>query len=166
MLNIQKKMMNKKCSIIAVALSIGLIAFLLSGRSAEKTSKQAIEAMHENKPSKFVSLMCDETIEHQLESKELKTKRLLIKEYENIFDSFQEEMSDTFGRRWKYDAEIVETYDYETSEIANLRLSGNHKLKEIVYEINYTGKDDIESTESCTFVLIKKANKWYIVSFD
>ncbi len=155
--------MNKKY--IIVALGTILAFFLLfGGRSADKTAKQAIEALHENDAKKFVSLMYDETIETQMANMEVETKKIFIKNYEKTFDDFQQQMKDTFGKKWKYNATIVDSYDCETPSYF-----GNKKMNEVVYEITYSGKglgNKKEETESGTFQLIKQGNKWYIVEFN
>lgn len=161
--------MNKKIlSIIAVIIGVVLIVFLFSGRSAEKTAKQALEAMHENDASKFVSLMCDEAIEYQMYNRGIKTKKLFIKEYENAFESFQAQMKDKFGKKWKYDIEIIDSYEYEPSDNIDLDSLEGRKLKEVAYEIKYKAKglfSSEEDTEKGTFLLVKEGNKWYIVNF-
>lgn len=162
--------MSKKIfSIMATVVGVVLIVFLFSGRSAEKTAKQALEAMHENKASKFVSLMCDDTIEYQMECRDIRTKKLFIKEYEDTFESFQKQMKEKFGKKWKYNIEIIDTYDYEPSDYVDLDSLEGKKLKEVAYEITYKGKglfNDKDGTESGTFLLVKEGNKWYIVNFN
>lgn len=162
--------MNKKIlSLLAVAIGVVVLFLLFSGRSAEKTAKQALEAMHENDASKFVSLMCDETIEYQMDTRGTKTKKLFIKEYENTFENFQSQMKDKFGKRWKYDIEIIDSYDYEPSDNIDLDSLDGKELKEVAYEIKYKSKglfNNEEGTESGTFLLVKEGNKWYIVNFN
>ena len=162
--------MNKKIlSLLAVAIGVVVLFLLFSGRSAEKTAKQALEAMHENDASEFVSLMCDEAIEYQMENRGIKTKKLFIKEYEDTFESFQTQMKDKFGKNWKYDIEIIDSYDYETSEYIDLGSLEGEELKEVAYEIKYKSKglfNNEEGSEKGTFLLVKEGNKWYIVNFN
>lgn len=163
------KMNKKTLAIISAIIAIGLVFFLFSGRGAEKTAKQALKAMHENKASKFVSLMCEEAIEYQMESRNIKTKKLFIKEYEDTFDSFQTQMKEKFGKKWGYHIEIIDSYDYEPSDDIDMGELEGEQLKEVAYEITYEGKglfNDKEGSESGTFLLVKQGNKWYIVSFD
>ena len=162
--------MNKKIvSFFAVIVGVVVLFSLFSGRSAEKTAKQALEAMHENKASKFISLMCDDAIEYQMENRNIKTKKLFIKEYENTFDTFQNEMKDKFGKNWKYDIEIIDSYEYEPSESIDLDTLEGKELKEVAYEVSYKGEglfNSKEDKESGTFLLVKEGNKWYIVNFN
>ena len=160
---------KKLISIIAAILAVILVFSLISGRGVEKTTKQALKALHENKPSKFISLMHDEAVEYQMEDRNLATKKLLKKEYENIFDNFQTQMKEKYGKNWKYDIEIIDSYDYEPSDSVDLSTLEGKKIKEVAYEITYSGKSlfkDEEGTERGTFLLVKEGNKWYIINFD
>ncbi|MBQ8868834.1 MAG: hypothetical protein IJ027_03840 [Oscillospiraceae bacterium] len=162
--------MNKKIlSLVAVVAGVVLIFFLFGGRSAEKTAKQALEAMHENDAKKFVSLMCDEAVEYQMNNRGINSKKVFVKEYEEVFDTFQAQMKEKFGKKWKYDIEIIDSYDYESTEYIYLESLEGRELKEVAYEVSYESKglfNDEEDSESGTFLLVKEGNKWYIVNFS
>lgn len=162
--------MGKKrgIGIACVAFTIVLLITLFSGRSAESTTKQALKAINNNKPSKFVSLMCDEAVEYQMEEKGLKTKKLLINEYEETFDTFQDEMKEKIGNKWKCDIKIIDSYDYEAPSYLDASVLEGKPLKEVAYEVTYKAKglfNNKEETDSGTFLLVKEGNKWYIVNF-
>lgn len=160
---------KKFITVVSVVAAVILVFSIFSGRSAEKTAKQALEAMHENKASKFVSLMCDEAIEYQMDNRGIKSKKVFIKEYEEVFDNFQTQMKEKFGKKWKYDIEIIDSYPYEPTEYIDLESLEGRELKEVAYEVSYESKglfNDEEDSESGTFLLVKEGNKWYIVNFS
>ena len=158
--------------IISVVVAISVVCFLLflcGGRSAEKTTKQALKAMHEGNASKYVSLMYDDVVEYQMESNDVKTKKLFVKEYEKAFDSIQSKMVDKYGKKWKYKIEIIDSYDSEAPESMEIDSLSGKNFKEVAYEVTYTGKGFLkekEGTDEGTFLLVEKKNKWYIVDFN
>ena len=78
-------------------------------------------------------------------------------------------MKEKFGKKWKYDIEIIDSYEYEPTDSIDLDSLEGKELKEVAYEITYKGKglfNDKDGEESGTFLLVKEGNKWYIVNFN
>jgi len=158
--------MNKKVIIIA-AIAILAVFFLLGGRSPEKTAKQFLEATHEANAKKFVSLMCDELIEKS----DAETKKVFIKKAEDTLNNTVEQLQDKYGKKFKYDIEIVDCYEYTPSEYASDYMSQfiGEDMREVAYSITYEGKgwlNDEEGEDSGKIQLIKKGRKWYVANFS
>lgn len=156
--------MNKKYIIISLVIIV-VIFLLFGGRSADKTAKQAIEALFSNDASKFISLMSNEAIEAQLDDLGIETKKLLKNHYKKVFEETQKKAKDKYGKKWKYDIEIIDSYDYSAST-EEIEKYGSSNFKEVAYEISHKGSglfNDKEGKESGKILVAKKGLKWYLV---
>ena len=165
--------MKKNILIFGVIIIAGLC--LLGGcngeksdtTSAEKTAKQAIQALLENDVPKYFSLCTDEFIESEIKQFGVPTQKMLVNEYEKFFGGYQETLKNQYGKKWEYTIRVIDTYEYipnETDE--EFLLYKGEELVEVACEIDFSGKrflKKIEETEKEKVQLVRRGNKWYII---
>lgn len=158
--------MNKKVIIVCAIIAIAAIFLFWGGRSPEKTTEQFLEAMHECDASKFVSLCCDELIENA----NVESKKVFIKQVETSLEADMQKLKDKYGDKYKYDIEIIDSYEYIPSEYSEyMSQFSDEDMVEVAFVVNYEGKgwlNEKEGEDSGEIQLIKRGRKWYIASFN
>lgn len=146
--------MNKKTIIIVAALLI-LVFLLFGGNSPQSVSKDFLEAMYSGNAKKCVSLMSDDLVLKMQKENGIDTKKLVISRMQGNLDNEIENFKDKYGKKWKFDIEIVDCYEKDgaTKVAFNVQFKGKGLFKQ---------KD---GNEKGTLTLVKSGMKWRIDKF-
>ena len=135
---------------------VGVIIFtLFIGDSPKSVSKDFLEAMYSGNAKKCVSLMSDDLISKIQKENGLDTKKLVIKTMQGNLDKEIENFKDKYGKKWKYDIEIVDCYEKDG-------------ITKVAFEVHFKGKGlfkQKEGKEKGNLTIVKSGIKWQIDKF-
>lgn len=146
--------MNKKITII-IAILLILVFILFSGNSPKSVSKEFLDAMYSGNAKKCVSLMSDDLVAEMQKENGIDTKKLVISRMQGNLDKEIENFKDKYGKKWKYDIEIVDCYEKDGAT-------------KVAFKVHYKGKGlfkQKEGNEKGTLTLVKSGMKWRIDKF-
>lgn len=152
---VAKKVASKKNPImLLVAAIVAVVVFVVvfkSGSSVDKTIDNFFEGLFEGDSKLFVSTLSDAFIEEQLDYYGYRNKAVLTEKLQNNMDELAEEYKTELGRNWKYEYEVVDTYEEEG-------------MVEVTINLELSGRKGEES-DVWILVLIEEGNEWYVDSF-
>lgn len=161
--------MKNKTKIVAIVL-IGLFLLSLFGKNNYKTTvKQYVTASMEGNGKKIVNLMPKQYINLAISQGLYHNKAEMIEDYNDTLSQNIELLDDCFGKRWKYDYDIIDAHKYSKSELEGFITISNYahllpnikEVREVTYELKIFSCD-YESTTTETILLIKLGRKWHV----
>lgn len=147
---------SKYKSILIIILAIVLIFILFGGNSPKNVSRDFLDAMYSGNAKKCVSLMSDDLVLKMQKQNGIDTKKLVISRMQGNLDKEIENYKDKYGKKWKYDIEIVDCYE-------------KNGLTKVAFEVHFKGKvlfKQKEGSQKGTLILVKSGTKWYIDEFS
>ena len=80
------------------------------------------------------------------------TEKLAVSKMQDVLDEAIEDYKDKYGKKWKYDIEIIDSYEEDG-------------ITKVAYKVNHKGKgffNQKDGDEKGTLELVKSGRKWYI----
>ena len=128
---------------------------------AEETAVKFIENMLEGKAEKCVDLMADELIAMS----DYETKKLFAHALEETLDASIESYKGKYGKRWKCEVCVIDSFDYEPEYYI---YEGDGKLVKVVLEVEHTGSglfNDKEGKEEMSIIMELSDGEWLVYDF-
>lgn len=157
--------------VVVVVLASAVLAWLLfGGRGYKATLKQYVDATMDGNAKKIVSLMPKDYVRASIRSGEYDSKADIVDDIDEILDYTVELYEECFGKRMKYDYNIVNVYKYTADEMEQYfyyydygNISGKvDAVMEVTYSLELSGNDQSSSTSE-TVVMYKIGRNWYII---
>ena len=153
-----KKIIIALLVIILVFVVLGDLIFVDGNNGAEKTAVKFTEAMLDVDAKKCADLMCDDLIEMS----NFETKKLFINALEKQLESNQDEYIDTYGKRWKYEVSVIDSFEYEPF------YDCDEDLIKVVLKVEHKGSglfNEKEGEEEIELILVERNGKWLVYDF-
>ena len=120
-----------------------------------------IDNIFKGNAKKFTELLYDDIIEQVMTKKNYETKDIFIYALDKRFDSVIEDYKSSYGKKWKYTIDVIDSYDVESPSGFS-----EYEFKEVVLEVQHEGKKllffKVEGSEELKIKLIKANNSWYV----
>ena len=131
----------------------------------EKKAVKFIESMYNGDAQTYVNCLSDEVVEEVMEMYEYKTEELLVYALNKEFLDSIEEKKTLFGKKWKYDISVIDSYELDDTEEF-----GEYEIQEVCLKVEHTGRILLlfkrNETEEFKVIMIKKDNEWFVLAFD
>ena len=158
----KRRMQKQTIGLVVLIAVVVILASLISGgKGYEKAAKKFVEYMLDGNAKKCVALLSDDAVEKTGSA----TRKSLINTMDDALDSLRDEYKKTYGSQWKYEVEVIDSYE-SYSEYYNGGYLG--ETMEVVVEIHHSSKslfNDKEGTETMTIILIKESGEWLVAGF-
>ena len=144
--------------VVLCLIVFGDFIFTDSNNGAEKAAIQFAEAMFDADAKKCTNLMCDDLIEMS----NYETKKLFINALEKQLESNQDEYIDTYGKRWKYEVSVVDSFEYEPY------YDCDENLVKVVLKVEHKGSglfNKKEGEEEIELIMVERTGKWLVYDF-
>lgn len=167
---------HKKWHVVVGAI-IGVIAAAIilnsipESNDYKATVEQYVEAYVAGDAKKIVALMPKEYVKAAIDNGDYDSKSDMIDDYQKVLDYSIEAFDEYFGKRWKYDISIIDTYEYSADEVdmylyyndyANMDAAVD-SIMEVSYMLSiYSNKEEGSTTE--TLILFEIDGKWYVAN--
>ena len=135
--------------------------FSCGGNGAEKTAVTFVEHMLDGNAKKCTELMCEDLVDMA----GYETKKLFINAFDKKLDLMIDEYKDQYGKRWKYNVSVIDSYDYEPEDYHDIE----DELVVVVLEIEHKGGGlfkDKDGTDEFTLIMTKFDEKWLVYDFS
>lgn len=158
-------------AIIGVIVAVIILNSTPESNDYEATVEQYVEAYVEGDAKKMVALMPKEYIKAAINDGDYYSKSDMIDDYQEMLDYSIEAFDEYFGKRWKYDMNIIDAYEYSADEVdmymyyndyANMS-SVVDRIIEVSYTLSiYSNKEEGSTTE--TLILFEINGEWYVAN--
>ena len=162
-------MKNVIKTMVVVLLLTSMLACMvscgpLSMTKDESRAAKFIECLYDGDASGFVDLMLDELVEAEMANRGCETKALLVYSIEKDLNTIIESMVADFGKSWKYEVSVVDSYELKTSGDFSA-----YEIREIVLRVEHSGRKLLffkkSDFEEMKVQMIKMDNTWYVLDW-
>lgn len=131
------------------------LIFTDSNNSAEKVAVKFTEAMLDADAKTCADFMCDDLIEIS----NYETKKLFINALEKQLESAKDEHIEKYGKRWKYEVSVIDSFEYEAF------YDCNEDLVKVVLKVEHKGSglfNKKEGEEEIELIMVERNGKWLV----
>lgn len=122
---------------------------------AELAACNFVEAMFDADAKKCANLMCDDLIEMS----NYETKKLFINTLEKQLESVKDKYIDDYGKRWRYEVNVVDSFEYKPF------YDCNEDLIKVVLKVEHKGSglfNKKEGEEEIELIMVERNGKWLV----
>ena len=150
---------------ILIVLSVLLLLAVLSecdifdvsndGSDVELVAIDFVEAMLDADAKTCADFMCDNLIEIS----NYETKKLFINALEKQLESAKDEHIEKYGKRWKYEVSVIDSFEYEPF------YDCDEDLVKVVLKVEHKGSglfNKKEGEEEIELIMVERNGKWLV----
>ena len=156
----------KRTIIAAMALSIlviGSSCARMPQNMAEANAVTFLENYYDGDAQKCVDLILDELVAEIIVADGYGTEDVLGYALEKALDSSIEEYRDEYGKKWKYEITIIDSYKIESPEGFS-----EYECMSVLLNVQFEGRKllffKVEGSEEKEVQMIKKNGTWYVLA--
>ena len=122
---------------------------------AELSACNFVEAMFDADAKTCADFMCDDLIEIS----NYETKKLFINALEKQLESAKDEHIEKYGKRWKYEVSVIDSFEYEAF------YDCDEDLVKVVLKVEHKGSglfNKKEGEEEIELIMVERNGKWLV----
>jgi len=149
---------------LVIGIAFVVILFVtFGGRGYKDTVDQFLAASLNADAREMIALMPKEYISYGIKTGVIGSKRELIADTKEAALASKRDRDSTYGKGWKYDYEITDTYRYNADELDMYKYYNDYiESARAAMEVDVILTIEDSETLYMTLLLLKIGSKWYV----